>query len=174
MKVKEWLAEGKYRSDADRVLQHILDAPENLDDLMKLVLQEGGGAQVTRASMVVGHLGRIKPGWLLPYLDDMLEVLTGPRHPAVRRNLLRYLSELPPEVIPGRLHGKAADRALKITDTAEEPVASRVFAMQIVANLCELYPDLAGELRDCLEFHLPRASPGFRSRSRKILAQLPK
>lgn len=173
MKVQNWLAEGNYRADADRVLQRVLDAPEHVGELMQIVLEGSDAAQVNRASMVVGNLGRIQPGWLTPYLDAMLEALDQPRFPSVGRNLLRYLSELPSDAIPERLHGKLVDLALRITDDPEAAVANRVFAMQVVANFCDLYPDLAGELRACLTHHIPNGSPGFRSRGRKILSSLP-
>ncbi|MGB3800036.1 MAG: hypothetical protein WA952_09500 [Lewinella sp.] len=173
MEIEKLLANSKYRTDADRVMRRVLNAPELLGELMQLMLKGGDGALVQRASMVAGNLGRIQPGWLLPYLDRMVESAAKPQHPAVQRNILRYLSELPPETIPERIRGKTVDLALRVTDSTEEAVASRVFAMQIAANFCALYPELAGELRTCLEFHIPRGSPGFRSRGLKILSHLP-
>jgi hypothetical protein len=75
--------------------------------------------------------------------------------------------------IPPALQGIAAEACFENL-SSEEPVAVKVFAMTVIANLCKDYPELKSELVPLIEDQLPFATAGFRSRARKVLRQIEK
>jgi hypothetical protein len=85
---------------------------------------------------------------------------------AVKRNTLRLLQdrELPSEVL-----GVATDVGFKIMESRAEPIAVKVFAMTMLANICKKVPELKNELKLLIEDQMPYGSAGFRSRGKRIL-----
>ncbi|MTB49456.1 hypothetical protein [Lewinella sp. W8] len=160
------------RANADLLLDHLERHPEDLTAFMEHFFgREVVEAQ--RAAMVVGDLGRRHPDRLIPFHLRLIEAAGQPVHPAIRRNVLRYFSEIPLALIAEEPQGHLLDLAFRVTASPADAVAMRVFAMQIVANFCTLYPELKDELRGVIENQIAEgASAGFLSRGRKILAKL--
>ena len=173
MNLRTELARAHSRANADRILDILLQDPSRVEELVQLTLGRDDLVTVQRAAMVLGDLGRARPDWLAPYLTDLLFAARHPVHPAVSRNVLRHLSELPPDRVPEKLHGRLLDWTLAVTAAPDQPTACRVFAMQVAANLIAWYPEVAGELRDILQLGLDDAAAGYRSRAEKILRSLP-
>jgi len=57
-------------------------------------------------------------------------------------------------------------------ENKKEPIAIRVFAMTVLANLADTYPEIKGELIAVIEDQMPYGSAGFISRGKKILKKL--
>ncbi len=162
------------RANADRVLQHVLADQHRVAALMEVFLGDEYRA-VQRAAMVVGDLGRAQPGWLAPWHGRMIAAAADPQHDAVRRNVMRYFSELDITGIGEEEEGYLVDLAFRLTADQEAAVAIRVFSMQIVANYVEKYPELKDELAAIIELTIAEGTtPGFRSRGGKILKRLAK
>jgi hypothetical protein len=160
------------RANADVLLEYLEEHPEALSEFMAQFFGEEG-VVVQRAAMVVGDLGRREPASLIPFHHQLIAAASEPVHPAVRRNVMRYFSELPLERIAEDAQGHLLDLAFRITASPSDAVAMRVFAMQIVANFCVLYPELKDELRGVIEDQIAEgASAGFLNRGKKILAKL--
>lgn len=173
MNLRAELARNHSRANADRILALLLEDVSHTDELVRLTLLADDPVTVQRAAMVLGDLGRARPDWLAVFLPELVAAARYPVHPAVCRNVLRYLSELATDRLPEGLHAELLDWALEVTGAAHQPTACRVFAMQLAANFCTVYPDLAGELRETLRLGLEEATPGYRSRAGKILRSLP-
>lgn len=162
------------RANANRVLEHVLADKKRVAALMEVFLGEEYRT-VQRSAMVVGDLGRAKPGWLKPWHSRMIAAANEPRHDAVRRNVMRYFSELDLKHIGEEEEGYLVDLAFRLTADPEAAVAIRVFSMQIVANYTEKYPELKDELAGVIELTIAEGTtPGFRSRGKKILKRLGK
>lgn len=160
------------RANANRVLEHVLADEERIAALMEVFLGEEYRT-VQRSAMVVGDLGRAKPGWLKPWHGRMIAAANEPKHAAVRRNVMRYFSELDLAYIGEEDEGYLVDLAFRLTADPEVAVAIRVFSMQIVANYVEKYPELRDELSGIIELTIAEGTtPGFRSRGGKILRKL--
>ena len=54
----------------------------------------------------------------------------------------------------------------------DEPIAVKVFAMTVAANICKHEPELKNELQLVIEDQLENASAGFRARAKKVFKQL--
>lgn len=126
-----------------------------------------------RAAWVLGHTGYAYPALFEDHLPDFIEVLKEAVHPALHRNILRVLAEGKVSV-PEALEGELVDQCFTFVAKPNLPAAIRVFAMQVVANYCAQYPDLAVELKAIIEDQMEHGTPGFRSRGQKILQQLAK
>lgn len=128
-----------------------------------------------RGAQVVGDLGRAQPLWLQPYHGRMIAAADNPLHDAVKRNVMRYFSELPLSDLSEEDAGNLLDVAFRLFESPHEAIAIRVFSMQIVANFTEQYPELEDELRGVIELTIAEGTtPGFRNRGTKILRQLNK
>jgi hypothetical protein len=75
--------------------------------------------------------------------------------------------------IPKRYQGQVIQHCFGLMDP-HEPVAVRVLAMTVLANLSRHHPDLKNELKLIIEDQLPFGTAAYLSRSKKILKQLEK
>lgn len=170
MIIREQLLKANSRANADKVLSMVGRDPEWLVQLMVCFLgEEVRVAQ--RAAQVVGDFGRRNPDRLLPWLGDIVDAVERPIHQAVRRNGVRYFSELSAPLPPAiekrliRMCGQfVADREIDIAISA--------FSMTFIANKATQYPNAAKQLCEDLRKRLPDASSGFANRARKVLKQL--
>ena len=87
----------------------------------------------------------------------------------VKRNILRILQGVE---IPKNMEGELMNICFQILMDKREAVAIRVFSMQVLANLSQLYQDIQPELKIIIEDELPYAQPAFLSRGQKILRNL--
>ena len=172
MDIRAQILSAHSRANADLVLNYVLDDKGRVKPLMKLFLgEEYRVAQ--RLAMVVGDLGRFRPAWLHPWHEPMIAAANAPLHDSVKRNVLRYFSELPLGAVGEEQEGELLDVAFRLFESPLEAVAIRVYGMQIVANYAEHFPELKDELRAVIEITIAEgATPGFRSRGQKILKRL--
>lgn len=122
-----------------------------------------------RAAWVVSHCADKYPELIEPYIEPMILNLKKNITVAVQRNTLRVLQE---REMPDSIIGDAADICFKILESAKEPIAVKVFAMTLLANICKKVPELKNELKILIEDQLPYGSAGFKSRANKILKKL--
>jgi hypothetical protein len=169
MDLVEALQREHSKENTTRLVDYLRQYPQRTADLMTIFLG-ANGLQVQRSSWVVGDLGRRQPELLVPYHAAMLAACRRPEHPAVLRNVLRHFAEA--DTLSEALHGELADIGFTHLADPSAPAAIRVHAMQVLLRLVPTYPDLAGELRATIEAELPRATPAFRSRGRKVLRAL--
>ncbi|GAA0890380.1 hypothetical protein GCM10009122_00580 [Fulvivirga kasyanovii] len=164
---KELLKEHS-KSNANRIARYISNDPTRFDVLMKLFLSNE--YRVTqRAAQVVSMCAENHPGLIRPYLKQMILNLRNDVHDAVKRNTLRILQDIE---LQENLQGDMTDIGFQLLTSAREPVAVKVFAMTVLANICKKEPDLKNELQIIIEDQMPYASAGFISRGNKILKRL--
>lgn len=131
-------------------------------------LYETGSPAIKKTAIwTISNIVDIYPHLILPYLDDLLTTLKLPNSPAaLKRNILRIYEEIE---IPKNQEGELMDICFRFLIDKKEPVAIRVFSMQILANLSKEYPEVERELGSIITDELPYAKPAFVSRGRKIL-----
>ncbi len=88
---------------------------------------------------------------------------------AIKRNTFRFLQDLP---IPKRWQGRVADLCFNYLTSHAEPIAVKVFAMTVLANLAMENKELKNELIPIIEDQMPFGSAGFRNRGARILKRL--
>ncbi len=143
---------------------------ERFDELIDLFLHDEYRV-VQRAAWVLGKCAEQHKDLILPHLGPLIANLENPKHEAVLRNTLKALSEID---VPEEHMGTLANLCFDLLLDPKTAIASKVHAMQILANFCEKEPDLAPELRLVIEDQWEHASAGFKSRGKKVLKQLGK
>ncbi|WP_200974614.1 hypothetical protein [Echinicola sp. 20G] len=171
MDILEILESGQSKDNTTKIVNYIGDDPDRFAELF--ILFRNGTYKVTqRASWPLGIAAEKCPGLLLPYYKDIVIMLKKANvHDAVKRNILRMLQD---QDVPEVYEGEVLNAAFTFLEDKAQPIAIRVFAMQVVYNLSERYPEIRPELKLIIEDMLPYASAGIRSRGKKILSKLSK
>jgi len=148
------------------IVDHIDGDSERFKELMDCFL--GDSYRVTqRAAWAVSICIERHPSLVTPYFGKFLEQLERPdSHVAIRRNVARLLQFVE---IPRRLRGRVFNICYDLFAEPAETVAVRVSAMTVAAQIAKHEPDLLEELRIVAKEYLPKASPAFRSRSKRVL-----
>lgn len=168
MDIKKELLKEHSKRQTSKVVNYIGKDPQRFNLLVKMFL--AGPYRVTqRAAWPLSYCVEEHPALIKPHLKSVLKMLDKKdAHDAVKRNILRFLQHIE---IPKQFYGTVADRCFTLMDP-KEPIAVRVFAMTVLANIAKQEPDLQKELRIVIEDQLPFASTGFLARARKVLRGL--
>lgn len=120
-------------------------------------------------------LSHIKKSFSQPeekQIENLASLLTNDNiSDGIKRNVLRWFTIHP---IPEKLEGILTSKGFEFLGNTKEPVAIRVYAMEILHLISKKYPDLSQELSEILTRDLSRQSAGFRSRAVKILKDMGK
>lgn len=123
-----------------------------------------------RASWAISHSVEAHPELLeTMHYQHLHKALDAPAHISVRRNILRFLQFVD---IPEQWQGHIYDRAMHYFMRSKEPVAVRVFSMQLLYDIGSQIPELNSELIELLNDIKDHDRAGIRSRARRLLKQL--
>jgi hypothetical protein len=157
------------QNQARKVADYVGNNPTRFKSLLE-VFMEGPFRVSQRASWPLNLCVERHTKLINPHFTSILKMAKKAGvHDAVKRNIFRMLQFV---TIPKKHQGQVADIAFKFLMDTKEPVATRVFAMTVLANIAEEEPDLKEELRIVIEDGLPYGSPAYVSRAKKILKQL--
>ncbi|MEM7143528.1 MAG: hypothetical protein AAF591_00240 [Verrucomicrobiota bacterium] len=124
-----------------------------------------------RGAWAVSHCAESNPTVVRDSLLDLLEHLRRPDlHDAIKRNVMKAVSigELDEDSA-----GLAADIAFELLGSPDEAVATKVYSMSVLQQVCEMEPELVQELKMHIEQQLPLTKkPAFHSRARHVLRAL--
>lgn len=152
-----------------KIVEFVGSDSKRFAELVELFLH--GPYRVTqRAAWPLSNCVKAYPELVQPHLKKLISFCwkVG-EHDAVKRNILRFLQFIP---IPKSLQGKTVDMCFQFLGNLKEPVAIRVFAMTVLANLAHENPALKNEIIPIIEDQMPYGSAGFVSRGKKVLKQL--
>jgi hypothetical protein len=157
------------KKQTEKIVIYVGDNPKRFAALVDIFL--AGPYRVTqRAAWPLSYCVQHHPGLLRPYFKKILAQLNQPGiHDAAKRNILRMLQFVH---IPKVHQGTTANSCLRFLSDKKEPVAVRVFAMTVLANIAKEVPELKNEIIPLVEDQLPYATAGFVSRGTKVLKQL--
>ena len=148
-----------------RIAEDCLRSPEMFQELMEILLH-GSPREQQRASYSLAKISDIHPTIFRPYTQQLLTLIVQPVHTAIVRSILRiWMQDDPGEAF----HGELTQISFDVLSNRELPPACRMYAMQVLGNLCEQYPDLWPELKSIIESGMPVESPSFRAVGRKLL-----
>jgi hypothetical protein len=122
-----------------------------------------------RAAWVIDKLAEKHAILLLPHHTRLVNLLKETQSNGVRRHLTRILGNNPSKACED---GKLVDLCMEWIFLPKIPVAVKANAMQLMLELCKVYPDLIPELRLAIEAGLDEGSPGYKSRAKKVLQSL--
>lgn len=157
------------KNQKDKIVNYVGHDPKRFSELVDVFLQ-GPYLVTQRAAWPLSYCIEQYPDLLQPHFRKILAQLGKKNiHDSVKRNTLRMLQFVR---VPKAWQGITTDLCLTFLANAREPVAIRVFAMTVLANITSEVPELKNELILLIEYHLPYASAGFISRGNKVLKQL--
>lgn len=157
------------KKQKDKIVSYVGHDPKRFAELVHVFLK--GPYRVTqRAAWPLSYCIERYPDLLKPHFRKILVQLGKKNiHDSVKRNTLRMLQFVR---VPKAHQGITTDLCLAFLADAKEPVAIRVFAMTVLANIAKEVPELKNELIPLIEDQMPYASAGFISRGGKVLKQL--
>lgn len=170
MDIKKELLKGHSKVLTDKIVNYVGADQSRFNNLIALFLE--GPYQVSqRAAWPLSYCVANHPVLIKRHYGSILKMLTRTGiHDAVKRNIVRLLQFVD---IPKKYQGMVIEHCFNLMDPTE-PVALRVFAMTVLANLTKQHPDLKKELKLVIEDQLPFGTAAYLSRSKKILKQLEK
>jgi len=155
--------------------QHILmiaSLVEKRPDLLQYVfevIRSKNQKDAMRASWLLSHLWDRSPQLLRPFQHELTELLFQTDSDSVRRNILRILDGMP---VNESDMGNLIDVCMQWMLSENHAIAVRCNAMQILFRICQVEPDLSGEVKACILALNDYGSAGFKSRANKIVKQL--
>lgn len=170
MDIKKVILKEHSKRQTAKVVSYIGKSPTRFKELVTLFL-EGPYRLTQRAAWPLSYCVEAYPEIIKPHLKAILKMLDRKdAHDAVKRNIMRLLQYIE---IPKKLYASVINHGFALM-APEEPIAVRVFAMTVLANIARKEPDLKKELRIVIEDQLPYASAGYLARARKVLKGLDK
>lgn len=151
------------------LVRSIADYPEHLDVLMTHGFDDSQ-PENWRAIWMVDKIHEKHPELVIPYLPAMTDFLLTTQNAGKKRHLLKLISlhDIPEEKMAIMLN-----YCFDAFTSADEPVAVRVHAMQILFNIALKEPDFANELISLIEHEIEyHGSAGISSRGGKLLKKL--
>lgn len=167
MNLREELLVDNSKAQAEKIADWAISNSKKLSELMQTFLYDEYRV-VQRAAHAIDKIVDTKPQILQPYYEVMVKRLQNDDIPdAVKRNVLRTFQNVE---IPEPLHGELMNICFDLLTDLNQPIAIHVFAMTVLDNLSNHYPEIKQELNLILTERLQqKASAGFRSRAKKIL-----
>ena len=170
MDIKKELLKDHSKVLTDKIVNYVGADQSRFNTLITTFL-EGPYRITQRTAWPLSYCVRNHPSLIDRHYGSVLKILTKPGiHDAVKRNIMRLLQFVD---IPQKHQGKVIEHCFNLMDP-KEPIAVRVFAMTVLANLAKQHPDLKKELKLVIEDQLPFGTAAYLSRSKKILRQLEK
>ncbi len=149
----------------DLIKNEAISHPENMKLLVNIALYSDHPKR-WRAAWVAGKINDTAPKLIVPYLKELISALYTETSPGIRRHLLKLISR---HEIPENNQSFLLNYSYQCFTSANEPVAIRVHAMQILYNLSEKEPDFKPELLSIIQHETEvHPSPGILSRGKKL------
>lgn len=169
MNIREELLKEHSKKQALKIASYACSSPKHFKELMNCFLKnEYRIAQ--RAAWSVSWAAIKNPSIILPFIPRLVNQLERKDvHNAVTRNTVRILQKID---IPPEYHGQVMNICFRFIETPSTPVAIKAFSLTTLFNLSQHYPEIKQELKLIIEERWNTETAAFRSRGKKILAQL--
>lgn len=125
--------------------------------------------EVQRSVAIVANASDINVEIFRDFISDLIQILRNNAHRSAPRISFRILEKI--RDIPDAHLGELVDLSFKYLNKSSTSIAEKVFAMTVISNQIEHYPDLKYELEATLSAQVKIGSAGFRNRAGKIAAK---
>ncbi|HET7818610.1 MAG TPA: hypothetical protein VFL70_04840 [Bacteroidia bacterium] len=153
------------RANTDKIAADIGSNERKFKQIIDIIYKEHPPLP-QRASWVLSAVNAKYPKLLVPHLGLFVDTISQFKVDGIKRNMISVLAK---HDIPEQLQGKLIDTCFKFMLSPTETVAVKVEAMQCIANLLPVYPDLITELKAVIHDQLPKTSAAFRARAKHVL-----
>lgn len=171
MNLKETLLQEHSKKQTLKIVAYIGHDKKLFGELMKLMLTPEYRIEQRAAWAVSCCIDKNKT-LLTPWIGKLIKNLENKNvHDAVKRNTLRILQNAD---IPEKYNGVLYNTCYAYLHSLQEPIAVRAFALTVLVNSCERYPELATEVLHSATGFLTCNIPALQSRSRQAIKKLKK
>jgi hypothetical protein len=146
----------------------------NNPDIFKKMLDfafEDKNLYAMRAARVIQLASHNHPELIRPYLREIILRLPNLKNEGLKRGLAKILIERSYDHDDDTLGILVSTCFDWLMNPAEKP-AIKVYSMEILYKISQLYPEIKTELVSSIEEQLPRSGVAVKSRGRQILAKL--
>lgn len=169
MKLREQILKEHSKANCDLIVKWVGDSQQRFDELFDLFLNDEYRV-VQRAGWPLSYAVSAHPKFIQKHFSKLLKNLQKPGlHNAVRRNTVRLLQDVN---IPQKFQGQVMDLCFDYINSPTEAIAVKAFALTILDNLSQQYPEIKPELKTIIEDRWDYETAAFRSRAKKILKRL--
>lgn len=165
---RELLLKGNSRSYTDFVGDIVNKRPELVSELWEIYLSMEEPVS-RRAAWIIDTASENKPGWVNPFLPQLVEKLPTFNHDGLKRHGLRMIAR---SDFPEGSEGELMNISFEWLLSPSESVAIKMYCIHILYRLSAEEPDIQQELFDTIEFQMVDGTPGFRSIGNKIMRRL--
>ena len=152
----------------DQIAGEVYQNPALIDAII-IHIEHFDSTVAWRTAWIIDKLSVKNPSLIEPYHKMLVGMLKKTKNNSIRRHLTKILGTNPTKECED---GELIDKCLNWIIHTKVPVAVKANTMQLLYELCKLYPELIPEFRMVIEEGLPTGSNGYKSRARKILKQL--
>jgi len=166
MNLKEEILAEHSKEHALKIANYACSSKQNFKALMQCFMSNDYRL-AQRAAWSVSWAARQQPKMVVPYIKDLVAVLTKEGvHNAVIRNSVRVLEAID---IPEAFHGEVMNACFNFIESPTTAIAIKAFSLTTLYNLSKIYPEIKPELKLIIEEKWDDESPAFKSRGKKIL-----
>ena len=122
--------------------------------------------EVQRSAAIIANASDESVDIFQEFVPDLIHILRENVHRSAPRVTFRILEKI--KDVPEQYLGELVDISFKYLNKSDTSIAEKVFAMTVIANQIEHYPDLKYELEASLSAQVKTGSAGFRSRAARI------
>lgn len=155
------------------IVSYIGNDAERFAELMDCFFAETKDYRVPqRAAHTLSLSFDKNPDLILPYREKLIQNLENKNlKSSLKRNILRVLQFIE---IEEEWMGGLYEKCFEFLGNPKEEIAVRAFAMVVLYNISNHFPELKPELKALIESVLeePQGSPGVRSKANHILKKL--
>jgi 8-oxo-dGTP diphosphatase len=124
------------------------------------------------ASWALSKVVDIDPSATIPFLPAIIDALPDIDNESVQRSFLRVLTKNDMNSIPLSYHGKLVDYCFKQLRSGVAAVAPKAYSMDILGKMCDIYPEMKGEVASTINIMVSDSSAGVKSQARKLISKL--
>lgn len=125
-----------------------------------------------RASWPLSKVVDINPKATIPFLPCLIDTLPGLTNESVQRSFMRVIMKNDMMSIPVTHHGKLVDYCFKQLRSGTKAVAPRVYSMEILGKMCDLYPEMKGEVLSTINIIVSESSSGVKAQANSVISRL--
>lgn len=153
------------KAQANLVVQWVGHSPARFKELVTVFLGNDKKL-VQRAAWPLSYAAEANPDLLLKYTSRLLKNLSRPGlHDAVKRNTLRCFRDIP---VPKRYQGLLMNHCFDFILAPAEKPAVKSFALAILRQLSQQYPEIKSELKTIIDEKWDLESAAFKSQAKKV------
>lgn len=166
MNLRETILAGHSKAQTNKIISWVGTSQQRFDKLFNLFMHDDYRV-IQRAAWPMSYCVIKHPKLITKHFPELiLNLFKADSHNAVKRNTLRLLQHIN---IPEKYHWEIMALCFQYVSSPTEAAAIKAFALTILHNLSEQYPDIKTELGVIIEDRWKYETPAFHSRAAKFL-----